>query len=168
MRKELLTALAGAALALSAWTLPASAQVRAPEPLVVTAMNVTARTAGRTTPEGQALPGDVLEYRLNFTNVRDGAALGVVFSNPVPDQTVYLLGTAGADRGDAQVEFSVDGGESWSNAPTVPVLVNGELVQRPAPAEAYTDIRWTLRDPVAPGARVSASFRVTATAAGEP
>ena len=154
-------------LALLGMALPASAQEAAPQALVVTALNVTATEAGRDAG-GSISPGDVVEYRLTFTNVRDAAALGVVFSDPIPAGLIYVIDTAGADRADAAVEYSIDGGESWSAAPMVEVEDAGERVLRPAPAEAYTDIRWTLNDPVAPGARVTASFRVRAAAASSP
>jgi uncharacterized repeat protein (TIGR01451 family) len=166
MRKVLLTVFAGAVVSLSGLAPPASAQGAA-EALVVTALNVTAQEMGRASTQSVVLPGDVLEYRLTFTNVRDGEALGVVFTDPIPERTVYLIGTAQADRSDVAVEFSIDGGESWSSSPMVYVEEGGESVLRPAPAEAYTTIRWTLTDPVAPGARVTAAFRVTSTGEGE-
>lgn len=159
MRKELFIG-----LAILAAALPASAQQ--PQALLVTATNVTAQEASREGAQGALLPGDVVEYRLLFTNITPNPVENVVFNDPIPAGLVLVLGTAGADRGDVAVDYSIDGGQSWSVAPEVEVTEAGQPVRRPAPAPAYTHIRWTVTDAVAVGAQVTASFRAQARGAG--
>ena len=64
-----------------------------------------------------------------------------------------------ASREDLRIEYSIDDGASWSERPVVQVEVAGETVDRPAPPDAYTHVRWTLTGSVNPGARVDARFR---------
>lgn len=147
-------------LALAALTPPASAQVAAPQALTITAMNVTAQDANRDDSDtGVSMPGDVIEYRLAFTNHTDGAVSDVVLVDPIPAGLVFLPGTVTASREDLRIEYSIDDGASWSESPVVDVDVEGETVTRPAPADAYTHVRWTVTGSVNPGARVDARFR---------
>lgn len=139
-----------------------------PEParaLVVTAENLQAGDARHQEFEARGgdaaalLPGDTVRYRLLFTNVTAAEVRGVVFTNPVPSGLRYVLASATADRDDVTVEYSIDGGATFVTHPTVVVEVDGERVERPAPPEAYTHVRWTVKGWVAPGAQVTAEFR---------
>jgi len=150
------------AAALAALAPPAAAQEAAPKALEITATNVTAVESDRVTEADVILPGDVVEYALDFTNLEDFNIQDVVFTNPIPSGLTIVLGSAGADRDDVVVDYSLDGGTSWSEAPTVRVEEAGQVVERPAPATAYTHVRWTITDPIAPGATVSARYRASA------
>ena len=105
-------------------------------------------------------PGDVVEYRLVFTNITGRPVNNIQFTDPLPEGMHYLQGTAGADRDGVDVEFSLDGGTSYSAQPMVEVVVDGRTEQRPASPEDYTDIRWTVHGEVQPDARVAAVFQV--------
>lgn len=152
--------LAVAAL-LTVLALPAGAQQQVSDALTITVVNVTAEDTGRATDGagGASLPGDVLEYSLEFTNTQPGPVSDVVLNDPIPEGTVIVPGSVTASREDVAVEFSIDDGASWSNRPTVEVVENGETVTRPAPDTAYTHVRWTITGEVAPGAQVTARFR---------
>jgi uncharacterized repeat protein (TIGR01451 family) len=100
-----------------------------------------------------------VEYRLRFTNLNRGDVRGVVFKNPVPAGLRYVDGSAGADREDVLVEYSTDGGKSYSARPMVTEVVGGKRVQKPASAEQYTHVRWTVRGSITSGATVTAEFR---------
>jgi uncharacterized repeat protein (TIGR01451 family) len=129
----------------------------AQRPLVVTALNLNARSRGS---QSQAvLPGDVLQYQLRFTNQGQGDVRGVVFTNPVPAGLRYVDRSAGADRQDVAVEYSTDGGKTYAATPMVTEVVDGKRVQRPASPEQYTHVRWTVQGSIAPGATVTAEFR---------
>jgi len=129
----------------------------AQRPLVVTALNLNARSRGS---QSQAvLPGDVLQYQLRFTNQGQGDVRGVVFTNPVPAGLRYVDRSAGADRQDVAVEYSTDGGQTFAATPMVTEVVDGRRVQRPASPEQYTHVRWTVQGSIAPGATVTAEFR---------
>jgi uncharacterized repeat protein (TIGR01451 family) len=141
---------------------PLAAQKAEPRPLVVTAMNLTADSARMSGQErkdkAMARPGDVLGYALAFTNVNRAAVKQVQFVDPLPQGLVYRTGTARADQ-PTVIEYSIDGGKSYSARPTVRVMENGRQVEKPAPREAYTHIRWTVAGPLAPGAQVTAGFQ---------
>ena len=159
MRKGITTGLAILALAL-----PASAQQAEPEALQITATNVTAVQAGRDGDTGLVQPGDVLEYTLVFTNPTDGPVNDLVFNDPIPEGLIYRLGTATSDRNDVVVDYSIDDGQSWSATPEVEVQEGGQTVRRPAPANSYTHIRWTVQGSIAAGATVTARFQAQAAA----
>ena len=101
-----------------------------------------------------------MEYRLVFTNITGRPVNNIQFTDPLPEGMYYLQGTAGADREDVDVEFSLDGGTSYSELPMVEVVVDGRTELRPASPEDYTDIRWTVHGEVQPDARVAAAFQV--------
>ena len=104
--------------------------------------------------------GDVVEYRLVFTNITGRPVDNIQFTDPLPEGMHYLQGTAGADREDVDVEFSLDGGTSYSEQPMVEVVVEGRTELRPASPEVYTNIRWTVHGEVQPDASVTADFQV--------
>lgn len=146
---------------------PVAAQVAAPQALAITAHNVTAIEAER--PDaltGASLPGDVIEYRLTFTNHTEGPVSDVVLNDPIPAGLVFVPGSVTADAEALVVEYSIDAGASWSERPVVEVEVDGRLVTRPAPPEAYTHVRWTITDAVSPGAQVTARFRAVVAGQG--
>src|SRR5205814_9561044 len=86
------------------------AQAPAQRPLVVTAENLMAKD--RANSEA-VVPGDVLRYRLHFTNTISGDVLGVVFTNLVPTGFRYLDGSAGGDREDLLLVCLRQGGRSY-------------------------------------------------------
>ncbi len=137
--------------------LPA-APAQAPKTLVVTARNLTAETAR------VAKPGDVIRYGLVFTNVTAGPVKNIQFVDPIPAGMVYVLGSAAADR-PVRLEYSIDGGKSYSAQPVIAVVQDGKTVEQPAPRERYTHVRWTVLGSLAPGAKVTAEFRTQVNAA---
>jgi uncharacterized repeat protein (TIGR01451 family) len=136
----------------------AAAQAQAPKALVITAHNVTAETAGARENSAIARPGDVIRYALVFTNVTTGPVKNVQFVDPVPQGTVYVLGSAAADR-PVRIEYSIDGGNSYSARPVIAVVQDGRTVEQPAPRERYTHVRWTVLGSLASRAKVMAEFR---------
>ena len=145
---------------------PAAAQqARSAKPakeLAIVAHNITAETAskaGKPRKSDAALPGDVMEYRLAFTNTHDFALKNVVFADPIPAGLQYVAETAQSTRSDVTVEYSIDNGATWSSRPMIEVLENGKKISKPAAPEQYTNVRWKVTGTVAPGATVEASFR---------
>lgn len=145
---------------------PALAQgTVAPKALAVTAENLMASdsqhraAASRGRDPKELMPGDVVRYRLTFTNVTPNAVKSVVFDNPLPAGLRYQAGTAASDRDQVAIQYSLDGGKSYSAQPMIEVEVDGKRVKRPAPAEMYTHIRWSVQGSVLPGAVVHAEFR---------
>lgn len=117
--------------------------------------------AGTGLEPGQApsevLPGDVLRYTIVFqnTSTQDVAAGSVVITNPLPDQTRYVEGSAAGAR--TEVTFSVDG----ENFAAPEALVVGEgAVARAADAADYRAIRWTYQPLLAAGESSEVSFEL--------
>ncbi len=147
---------------------PVSAWAQAPEAapaLVITVENLMAGDARHRELAAQGrdpdalLPGDLVLYRLRFTNITDVPVRNVVFQDPLPAGLRYVGGSAAADRADVLIEYSIDGGGSYAAQPMVEETVDGRAVQKPAPPELYTHIRWTVRGWVEPGAQIIAEFR---------
>jgi len=139
---------------------------QATKPLIVTAENLMAGDARHTELAGRAgegatalLPGDVVRYELRFTNLRPDSVRQVVFQNGVPAGLEYVAGSASADRDDVAIDFSIDGGSTYTAQPMIEVVVDGERTRRPAPPESYTHVRWTISGWVMPEARVKAAYR---------
>jgi uncharacterized repeat protein (TIGR01451 family) len=157
---KLITSLAMAAALFGA--MPAEAQEDS-GPLRIVAVNLTAQAENRAPPEGGGAPvsrpGDVIEYRLSFTNNTDGPVRDLVFDDPVPEGLVYVLGSAGAERDDVATQFSIDGGATYDPEPEIEVQEAGATVRRPAPAERYTHVRWIVAGAVSVGEQVQALFR---------
>ena len=153
-------------LALASGSAAAQQDDTEPEALVISATILTwapARSQTIDAPDrapNTVTPGDVVEYRLVFTNITGRPINNIQFTDPLPEGMHYLQGTAGANRENVDVEFSLDGGTSYSELPMVEVVVDGRTELRPASPEVYTDIRWTVHGEVQPGARVVAAFQV--------
>lgn len=144
---------------------PALAQGIAPKAFVVSAENLMAgdsrhtAAASRGHDPKELMPGDVVRYRLTFTNVTSGPVRNVVFDNPLPEGLRYQGGTATVDRPQVSIQYSINGGTTYSAQPMIEVEVEGKRVQRPAPPDMYTHIRWSVQGSVLPGAAVHAEFR---------
>ncbi len=109
--------------------------------------------------EGAVHPGDVLRYTLLSENAGDKPAKELKLTQPIPAQTLYQLDSAKANS--AKLTFSIDGGKTFVEKPMVTVkLADGKEELRPAPAAAYTHIRWDYSDSLAPLASVHAAYQV--------
>src|SRR6185436_5572686 len=83
MRKIDLAARVGLGMVLLAGRLWAQVP-EGPKPLVMTAENLMAGDARHKTNPKAALPGDVIRYRLTFTNLRSDSIRNVQFNDPLP------------------------------------------------------------------------------------
>jgi len=148
------------------WTVSAAAQrAETPpppppaKPLVMTAQNLMAGDERHRDNPRAVMPGDVILYRLTFTNLRSDSIRNVQFHDPVPAGLRYVAGSATADRQDVTIEFSLDGGRTWSVQPMIEEVVDGRKVHRPAPPELYTNVRWSVHGWLLPNAQVTAELK---------
>lgn len=111
----------------------------------------------KTRKNGDALNNDTLRYELVFKNPTAIVLKNVVFENPLPSN-LMLVGGSVTTSAPAKIEYSIDGGKTFSAQPMVRANVNGQDVQRPAAPEQYTHIRWTVTGNVAPAATVTARY----------
>jgi uncharacterized repeat protein (TIGR01451 family) len=141
-----------------------AAQAEQPKALVITAHNVTAAAQPQRGAAATAKPGDEIRYTLVFTNVTAAPVKNVQFVDPIPSGLVYVLGSATAVQ-PARIEYSIDGGKTYSAQPMIEAVEGGQKVEKPAPRERYTHVRWTVVGSVAPGALVTAELRAQVSAA---
>ncbi|XGV98435.1 MAG: hypothetical protein ACAF41_05765 [Leptolyngbya sp. BL-A-14] len=106
--------------------------------------------------------GDVLRYRLTGKNEGDRPVKNLTLNQPIPKGTVFVLKSAKVTSNQAaRITYSIDAGRSFVEAPTVQVTrSDGKVETRPAPAEAYTHIRWNLPNTLAANAPVNAEYQV--------
>lgn len=136
-------------------------------PLVVAAENRTAAEEaerGAPRPDEAVRVGDLIRYTLTFKNPSDGPVSSVVLHNSFPAGMSFVEGSAVASRSDMRVEYSADGGESFSVQPVIEVVEGGERTVRPATPDEYTDVRWVVEGSIQPGAEVSASYELQVSA----
>lgn len=161
MRNSLRRLIPVIALILAAAPSFATAQSPDAKALTVTASNRTAEAEaakGQKRADSHVQGGDVMKYRLTFTNLKDSNVRQVVLSNPISGGLKMVAGSARSSRDDALAEYSADGGKTFSSQPMEEVLLDGKAVQRPVSPDRYTHIRWTVAGSVAPKATVTAEF----------
>jgi uncharacterized repeat protein (TIGR01451 family) len=142
---------------------PLSAQAPArPAPaLVVAAENRTAidaATRGTKRTDAAVHAGDVLRYKLTFTNTAGRPVRQVALQNPVATGLQFVAGSAKSSRQDARAEYSADNGATWSAHPMETVMIDSQPVERAVAPERFTGVRWIVDGWVSPGATVSAQF----------
>lgn len=120
-------------------------------------MNESGESERRLVDASSVVPGDELRYTIKFSN--NGAdvvdANSVVITNPVPDSTEYLEGTAFGSG--TTIVFSLDG-EAFAAPEALTVVDQG--VEVSASAKEYRAIRWTFQPELKPGESSHVSFNV--------
>ncbi len=105
-------------------------------------------------------PGDMLRYTITGANQSDRAVKNLTFNQPIPKGMVFVLKSANANT-NAKITYSIDGGRSFVENPTVKVkLANGKVEEKPAPAEVYTHIRWNFPNAIAAKSDVKGSYQL--------
>lgn len=112
--------------------------------------------------EGEATvqPQDMLRYTIATENAGELPAQQLMITQPIPSQMTYMLATATGNEG-AEITYSIDGGESFVAEPQVEVMQeDGTVTLEPAPAEAYTHIRWDFAQSLEPEVAVQVHYDV--------
>jgi uncharacterized repeat protein (TIGR01451 family) len=105
--------------------------------------------------------GDILRFTVSGKNEGTKAAQNFAVTQPVPRGTVLALNSAQAST-PATVVYSIDQGKTFVAKPVVKVaLADGKVVEQPAPAEAYTHVRWQMPTALEPNANVATTYQVT-------
>jgi uncharacterized repeat protein (TIGR01451 family) len=106
-------------------------------------------------------PGDIVRFTVKTQAENNQPVQNFVITQPIPPQTIYVLNTAISTKSmPADVTYSIDNGKSFLGNPTVQVtLPNGTVETQPAPAEAYTHIRWIFPEQGVPS-QIEASYQV--------
>jgi uncharacterized repeat protein (TIGR01451 family) len=109
----------------------------------------------------RVVPGNILRYTVTAQNNTSRNMRNLVVSQPIPEGMTYLLQSAvAAKAAGATVDYSIDGGRTFTSKPTIRVRENGQVVERPAPAEAYTHVRWNFGEQLPANTRVVVSYQV--------
>jgi uncharacterized repeat protein (TIGR01451 family) len=98
--------------------------------------------------------GQEIDYTVRITNPGAQAIENVTVVQPMPANTLYVAGSASGAGAD--IQFSVDGGQSFARPASLRSARDPALTATPA---EYTHIRWQLRYALAPKAVVLARFR---------
>jgi uncharacterized repeat protein (TIGR01451 family) len=113
--------------------------------------------------KGQArvMPGDVLRYTISGENTTNKPIKNLTINQPIPQRMEFVLKSVIGDiRSDSKITYSINGGRSFVEKPTVKVtLPNGKQEIKPAPANAYTHIRMQIPSLEAKSS-VKASYQV--------
>ncbi len=113
-------------------------------------------------PSSQVVPGSILRYTVTAENNTNRNMRNLAVTQPVPDGMVYVMQSAiKASAANASVDFSIDGGKSFSPKPLVRVRGrDGKVEERPAPSDAYTHVRWNFGETLPASSRVQVSYQV--------
>ena len=150
----------GLILMMSALTAHAIAQEQGHLNVMTTVQKeeVTVNDAGEAetslVPVETVIPGDRVIYTITFQNIGDEPAGDVVITNPIADSLTYVDGSAFGPG--TEIQFSIDGGNSFANRDALTIAENGAV--RPAEAKDFTHIRWVMQQQLAVGAQGMARF----------
>jgi uncharacterized repeat protein (TIGR01451 family) len=101
-------------------------------------------------------PGDKVGYRILVENKGDKPADDIVLNNPVPENTIYVDGSA---RGaNSSIVFSVDQGKTFATPEKLFIMKNGKKL--PATAKDYSNVRWVLTSSLKAGETGSVQYVV--------
>ncbi len=101
-------------------------------------------------------PGDRVGYRLIVENKGEQPADNIVLNNPVPENTLYVDGSA---RGaNSAIVFSIDQGKTFAKPEKLFIQKDGKKL--PATAKDYSNIRWVLTSTLKAGEKSSVQYVV--------
>jgi uncharacterized repeat protein (TIGR01451 family) len=109
-------------------------------------------------PAGRVMPGTEVIWNVNYEVVGTESVTDTVVVDPIPENMVYVAGTAAGDNAD--ITFSVDHGKTWGKPEKLQVK-NADGTLHGALPKDYTDIRWILKGKLAPGAKGTVTFHAT-------
>ncbi len=87
------------------------------------------------------VPGDKVVYTTAYHNKGDQKADQVAITNTVPENLVYIDGSA--EQSNVPVTFSFDGGKNFDAAEKL-IIKNSDGTDRAATSKDYTHIRWII------------------------
>lgn len=110
----------------------------------------------------QASPGDIVEYRLTYTNNGDQPLSGLIITGPIPANTVYLENSA-ATQVNADFTVSIDNGDSFQAEPITKTITgdNGQSKNVEVSPSDYTQVRWQPKGSLQPDQVQQYRYRVT-------
>jgi uncharacterized repeat protein (TIGR01451 family) len=123
----------------------------------VTETNAQGEKVVKRQPAKQVVPGKEVIYTIRAKNTGAEPAGSIVVTNPIPNQTVYVDGSAFGSG--TEITFSVDGGKNYGK-PGQLTVKTADGTTRPATAQDYTHVRWTFQFELQPGQEAPVWYRV--------
>ncbi|MEP7351176.1 MAG: hypothetical protein ABI668_14650 [Sphingorhabdus sp.] len=103
------------------------------------------------------VPGDKVVFTLEVVNKGAEPAAGFRATNPMPGAVQFI-----SVRED-WADVSVDGGANWGKLDALKVKAkaadSGAEIERAAASEDVTHVRWIFADAIAPGVKMTVSYR---------
>lgn len=114
----------------------------------------------RWVPAERLNAGDEVHYTVRVHNPGKQAVDKVVVTKRLPFGVHYLRGSATGPA--VEVQFSIDGGETYATPETLARAARGARKSANKPLEKdYTHVRWVLRKPLGPASTALLRFRAT-------
>jgi uncharacterized repeat protein (TIGR01451 family) len=114
------------------------------------------KTEKKRQPVAKAMPGSEVIYTTRFTNQGKQPAGNIAITNPVPENTSYVGGSAFGNN--TAITYSLDG-KTYAT-PDKLTVKTPEGKQRPALPAEYSHIRWTYQGDLPVGKTGEVGFRV--------
>ena len=103
----------------------------------------------------------MIRYTVTGANNSVRPVNNLVVTQPIPQQTAYLLNSVTVDHPGAIVTYSIDKGKTFVAKPIIQIkLADGKVQTQPAPAEMYTHVRWKFAQPINPKTALNAAYQV--------
>jgi uncharacterized repeat protein (TIGR01451 family) len=123
----------------------------------VEVINRAGRKEKKREPVALAIPGSKVIYTTRFTNKGNKPAGNVVINNPIPENTVFVGGSAFGTN--TAITYSVNGGKNYDVPNKLKINAPGGAERQAEPRD-YTHIRWRYVGELPPGKRGEVGFRV--------
>jgi uncharacterized repeat protein (TIGR01451 family) len=123
----------------------------------VEVINRAGRKEKKREPVALAIPGSKVIYTTRFTNKGNKPAGNVVINNPIPENTVFVGGSAFGTN--TAITYSVNGGKNYDVPNKLKINTPGGAERQAEPRD-YTHIRWRYVGELPPGKRGEVGFRV--------
>jgi uncharacterized repeat protein (TIGR01451 family) len=118
------------------------------------------REIRRWVPAERLNAGDEIHYTVRVHNPGKQAVDTVIVTKRLPFGVHYLRGSATGPA--AEVQFSIDGGETYATPEALARTAGGGKKGARKPLEKdYTHVRWVLRKPLGPASTALLRFRAT-------
>jgi uncharacterized repeat protein (TIGR01451 family) len=104
----------------------------------------------------KVVPGTEVIFTTGYRNLGTAPVDNAVIVNPVPENTVYVSGSAEGEG--TRITFSVDGGKTY-DVPARLTVTGPDGTARQAGAEDYTHVRWEFTTSIPAGAEGSVAYR---------
>jgi uncharacterized repeat protein (TIGR01451 family) len=103
--------------------------------------------------------GDRLIYTVTYKNEGTALAKNAIIVDPIPEGTLYLDSAAGKDT---DIQFSIDGGNSFQKAPVKYIVAkaDGTKESRVATPDMYSHVKWVVTKAIPPGDTGDVNFAV--------